>query len=210
VARTQTARRTEPTKPTARSRPGGRSARVRASVLASTVEVLAEHGYDELSYEEVANRAGVHKTSIYRWWPTKTDLVLDAMLTGAGAVVEMRDTGDIDADILAFLRAVARNVTSPLGRALLIATARAGERTEPDAVRKRFWDERFRLAAERLERAKNSGQLPPQADAAILVEALVSPIHFRALISGAPINDRFLRSVMHAVGLFPRPPATAR
>jgi AcrR family transcriptional regulator len=210
VAQAKTTRRTETTKPTVRSRPGGRSARVRASVLASTAAVLAEHGYDGLSYEEVAARAGVHKTSIYRWWPTKTDLVLDAMLTGAGAVVEMRDTGDLEADILAFLRAVARNVTSPLGRALLIATARAAEQAESDAVRKRFWDERFRLAAERLERAKATGQLPPQADAAILVEALVSPIHFRALISGAPINDRFLRSVMCAVGASRRPRATAR
>jgi hypothetical protein len=122
----------------------------------------------------------------------------------------MRDTGDLEADILAFLRAVARNVTSPLGRALLIATARAAEQAEPDAVRKRFWDERFRLAAERLERAKTAGQLPPQADAAILVEALVSPIHFRALISGAPINDRFLRSVMCTVGVSRRPRPTAR
>jgi AcrR family transcriptional regulator len=186
---------------TVRRRPGGRSARVRTSVLSATTEILAERGYDALSYEEVAERADVHRTTLYRWWPTKADLVLDATLTQAGSVVQMRDTGDLEADVLAFLRAVARNVTSPLGRALLIATARSHGDTATDELRRRFWDERFRLASARLEDAKSSGQVPSDADPAVLIEALISPIHFRALITGAPITDRFLRSVITAVGI---------
>lgn len=206
MPRTAATRPPDPAEPAARRRPGGRSARVRAAVLAATAEVLAERGYVELTYEEVAARAGVHKTSVYRWWPTKSALVLDAVRTQAGSTVEMRDTGDLEADILTFLRAVAHNVTSPLGRALLLATARHSETAEPVVVRTRFWNERFTLAAERLERAKQVGELPADTDAALLVEALISPIHFRALISGAPITPRFLRSVMRLVGIPPAHP----
>ena len=63
-----------------RRRPGGRSARVRAAVLEATLDQLAESGYDGLSFEAVAVRAGVHKTTLYRRWSDRTALVLDAML----------------------------------------------------------------------------------------------------------------------------------
>jgi AcrR family transcriptional regulator len=187
-----------------RPRPGGRSARVRAAVLDATAHVLAERGYDRLSVEDVAAAAGVHKTSIYRRWPTKPDLVLDAMLTRSDSVIAMPDTGRLDADILAFLRGVASNVTSPLGHALLLATLRTDdEQPEDHSLRRRFWDERFARATARLERAKKSGELPADTDTALLLEALVSPIHFRALVTGARIDDRFLRSVTRLVGIAP-------
>lgn len=189
---------------TARPRPGGRSARVREAVLNATADVLAERGYDRLSFEDVATAAGVHKTSIYRRWPTKPDLVLDAMLTRSDAVIAMPDTARLDTDILSFLRDVATTVTSPLGRALLIATLRTDdEQPEAGSLRRRFWDERFARATERLERAKKSGELPSGTDTALLLETLVSPIHFRALITGAPVDERFLRSVMRLVGVAP-------
>jgi AcrR family transcriptional regulator len=191
--------------PAARRRPGGRSARVRAAVLASTLELLAAHGFEAITYEAVAEAAGVHKTSIYRWWPTKPGLVLDAMLTRAEAVIEMPDTGRLHADLLVFLREVADNVTSPLGRALLIATARSDRDTpETEAVRRRFWDARFARAAERLARAHERGELPAGIDPMLLVELCVSPLHFRALVSGQPIDDAFLRTMLAALGITPR------
>jgi AcrR family transcriptional regulator len=173
--------------------------------LGATVELLAAHGYDGISYEAVADAAGVHKTSIYRWWPTKPDLVLDAMLTRAEAVIEMPDSGRLHADLLVFLREVADNVTSPLGRAVLLATARAGSDTpETEAVRRRFWEARFERAAERLARARDAGELPAGTDPMLLLELCVSPLHFRALISGQPIDDAFLHETLAALGVTPR------
>ena len=131
MATPSTKGRLETTERTVRRRPGGRSARVRTAVLSATTEILAQRGYDDLSYEEVADRADVHRTTLYRWWPTKADLVLDAMLTRAGSVVQMRHTHDLEADVLAFLRAVVRHVTSPLGRAVLIATRVPTEMRRP-------------------------------------------------------------------------------
>jgi AcrR family transcriptional regulator len=175
---------------------------VRAAVAAATTEILAERGYDGVTFDDVATRAGVHKTSIYRRWPTKADLVLDVMHSRSDAVIEMPDTARLDADVLAFLRDVAAHVTSPLGRALLVATMRTREGDdEEDSLRRRFWEQRFDRARARLERAKQTGELAADADTALMVEALVSPIHFRALVSGAPIDDRFLRSLLRLGGI---------
>jgi AcrR family transcriptional regulator len=168
------------------------------------VELLAARGYDGITYDAVAQAAGVHKTSIYRWWPTKPDLVLDAMLTRAEAVIEMPDTGRLHADLLVFLREVADNVTSPLGRALLLAMARSGgDAPETEAVRTRFWEARFERAAERLRRAQHAGELPLGTDPMLLLELCVSPIHFRTLVSGRAIDDDFLRATVAALGIVP-------
>jgi AcrR family transcriptional regulator len=178
-------------------RPGGRSARVRAAVLQATAEVLAEVGYGRLSVDEVAERAGVHKTTIYRRWPAKADLVLDALLSRSDIVIELPDTGSLEADLLVFMRSVAANVASPLGGALVVATMPTGEeRGEPARVRHRFWDERFDHARVRLERAKKDGELAPDTDTALIVEALVSPIFFRTFVRGEPVDDRFLRALV--------------
>jgi AcrR family transcriptional regulator len=178
-------------------RPGGRSARVRAAVLQATTEMLAEGGYGRLSVDEVADRAGVHKTTIYRRWATKPELVLDALLARSDEVIELPDTDDLESDLLVCLRSVVANVTSPLGQALVAATIRtSGERGELAQLRHRFWDERFDRARMRLERAKKEGDLPPETDTALVVEALVSPIYFRTFVRGEPVDDAFLRSLV--------------
>jgi AcrR family transcriptional regulator len=176
---------------------GGRSARVRSAVLGATAEVLAEGGYGLLSVDEVAARAGVHKTTIYRRWATKPDLVLDALLSRSDTVVQFPESGDLESDLLVFLRSVATNLASPLGGALVVATMRSSaEAREPASVRHRFWDERFYRARIRLERAKQEGQLSPDVNTELVVEALVSPIFFRTFVRGEPIDDDFLRSLV--------------
>jgi AcrR family transcriptional regulator len=180
-----------------RRRPGGRSARIRAAVLQATAEVLAKRGYGRLSVDEVADRAGVHKTTIYRRWATKPDLVLDALLSRSDTVIELPDTGDLESDLLVFLRSVAANLASPLGGGLVVATMRtSAEPPEPASVRHRFWDERFERARARLERAKENGELPPDIDTALVVETLVSPIFFRTFVRGETVDDEFLRSLV--------------
>jgi AcrR family transcriptional regulator len=176
---------------------GGRSARVRSAILEATAEVLAQGGYGRFSVDQVAARAGVHKTTIYRRWATKPDLVLDALLSRSDTVIELPDTGDLESDLLVFLRSVAANVTSPVGGALVVATMRTSdEAREPASVRHRFWDERFDRARMRLERAKKDGELSPDVDTELVVETLVSPIFFRTFVRGEPVDDDFLLSLV--------------
>jgi AcrR family transcriptional regulator len=96
-------------------RTGGRSARVRTSVLEATIDVLSESGFDTLSIKEVADRAKVHESSIYRRWGTKADLAIDALLSVAQLEVPTPDTGSLREDLLALLRAIAGFLGTPLG-----------------------------------------------------------------------------------------------
>lgn len=188
-------------KPKGLPRPGGRSARVRADVLAAVAETVAAVGYDGLSIDEVARRAGVHKTSIYRRWPSKADLVIEAMHDRSDHAMTMPDTGHLASDVLAFLRDVAAYVISQSGRALLVASLRGGDDPDGDETRRRFWSERLERAVPRLEQARARGELPAETDTTLLLEALISPIHFRALVSGLPIDARFLESIIELHGL---------
>src|SRR6266511_5046821 len=86
--------------PTPARRPGGRSARVRSDAIAATLAELAERGYAALSLESIARRAGVHKTTLYRRWGTREELVLEAMLARAGEHISVPDTGSLRGDLL--------------------------------------------------------------------------------------------------------------
>ena len=77
-------------------RPGGRAERVRAAVLGAAAELLTDVGYDKMRVEDVADRAGVHKTTVYRRWPTKAALTADAIALNSADAVPIPDTGTIE------------------------------------------------------------------------------------------------------------------
>src|SRR5688572_4964508 len=126
--------------PVGAQRPGGRSARVRTAVLAATLELLVETGYDGLSVDAVAARACVHKTTVYRRWPTKAALVAAAATDRSEQLVPVPDTGSLVGDLTALGRSVADNVSSELGGGLartIVAAAAASE--EVAQVHREFW-----------------------------------------------------------------------
>src|SRR5215204_6185585 len=92
-------------------RPGGRTARTRAAVLEATVAVLAARGYETLTVERVASRAGVHKTTLYRRWGGKVGLVIDAVETFAARQVQLPDTGSVDEDLRRWAHSILATLT---------------------------------------------------------------------------------------------------
>ena len=138
------------------ARPGGRAAKVRDSVLRATQAALAQDGYDALSIEDVARRAGVHKTTVYRRWPSKAELVADTMRERSTERVEVPDTGTLAGDLRALARAVAANIGSDDGytitRNLLAATITSD--TMADDMPK-FWSERLQLTGTIVEHARS-------------------------------------------------------
>ena len=145
-------------RPPAGKRPGGRSARVRQAVFDATLDVLADSGYSSLSIDAVAARAGVNKTTIYRNWPTKVDLILAAAMDRSEAMITTKSTGDPERDLVAFLKSVADNITSPVGHALMIATLNAADDPEVRKARDEFWRERFQAAADLVRAAMKHGR----------------------------------------------------
>jgi AcrR family transcriptional regulator len=183
-------------------RPGGRSARVRADVLEAALAELAEVGYGSLSLEGVARRAGVHKTTIYRRWGTRETLVLDAMLERGRETVPIPDTGSLREDLLAYGREIAESLKSSdevVGTIRAIASVGDDDSPLADASH-RFWQERYELAGEMVERAISRGEVPPDTDPKTVVQAVVATIYFRLLLSREPITDHFLQSVAKLAG----------
>jgi AcrR family transcriptional regulator len=179
-------------------RTGGRSARVRTSVLGVTIDVLSESGFDTLSIKEVAERAKVHESSIYRRWGTKADLAIDALLSVAQLEVPTPDTGSLREDLLALLRAIAGFLGTPLGENMVRMALRT-DLPNSDAGRDKYWNDRFTRASAILDRAEHRGELRSGVDRFLTIETLVGPLYLRFLLTKEPLNDEVLEFIVDLV-----------
>ncbi|MET7394843.1 TetR/AcrR family transcriptional regulator C-terminal ligand-binding domain-containing protein [Dactylosporangium sp. NPDC005572] len=170
-------------------RPGGRTARVRAAVLDAAADALAEHGFDRLDLADVARRAQVGKTTVYRRWGTVAGLVADLLDDMAEQSLPRTETGSVAADLRANARLVQRTLTDPrqgpLFRAVIVA-ATCDARTA-EALR-RFYAVRIAEWAPCVEQAVARGELPAGTDAAEVIRAVSAPLYYRLLMSGDPLD----------------------
>ena len=168
-----------------RTRRGGRSARVRSAVLKMVRDALMEGGYANLSHVSVGRRAGVDPATVYRRWPTRARLAVDAIVDLAESAVPMPDTGTLRGDLTALHRSVARLLRDQ--RQLRLFQAFSAATVEDDAevaaALEAFWCGRFRAATVVFQRAEMRGEIAAQPDPAGLIEQLVAPAYFRALVS---------------------------
>jgi AcrR family transcriptional regulator len=179
---------TEPADP-GRSRLAARGPKVRAAVLAAALAELAGTGYAALTVENVARRAGVHKTTIYRRWPDREALVADAVTSLATARIPFPDTGDIGTDLRRFARSLVAWLNSPLGKAANAAQQSDAARIPAVAnARRRFLGDRLQRAAPVITGAIERGELPAGTDPAQLVSTVIAPIYLRLLVTAEPID----------------------
>jgi AcrR family transcriptional regulator len=157
-------------------RPGGRNARVRAQILAATAELVARDGIAGFRYEEVAELAGVHKTSVYRNWPDREELVVEALLQYADDVGSVGDTGELRRDLVDFLMTIAEALDRPIARALTLATQAAHESPAVRRAATRILEERAAATRRRVDLAIDRGELPP-VDYSLLGEMISGPVH---------------------------------
>lgn len=170
------------------SRPGGRAARVVASAHEAVLELLAEVGYDGFELTDVARRAGLNKTTVYRRWPTKADLVAEVVLAISDHDLPQLDTGSLRDDLTWLVNDLLALLSQPAVVALLAFSARVPPETDLARARSQFWDERFRRTAVIVERAIARGEVPDTVDARSLLEQVSAPIYFRLLVTGEPIT----------------------
>lgn len=171
-------------------RPGGRTARVRESVLRVTGDVLADHGLPGLDLAEVAAAAGVGKTTVYRRWRTPAGLVADLLVEMAEQSLPRADTGALLDDLTANARLVAKTLTDPrqgnLFRAV-IAAATIDQTTA--AALHAFYDTRLDEWAPCVESAIARGEAPVGTDPRAVLSAVSAPLYYRLLASGDPIDE---------------------
>jgi AcrR family transcriptional regulator len=178
-------------------RPGGRSARVRREVLATTLDLLLEEGLDATTIPAIAERSGVHHTSIYRRWKDRAALIREAALSAVDAAAPVPDTGNLRSDLIAGLDDVRQLLRSPLGTVLLdVARSRDDDL---DELRQTYWRARLDQCSAIVERAIARGELPAGTDHRLVFELLIGPIHARTLLSPDTLEDVETTTIVDAV-----------
>jgi AcrR family transcriptional regulator len=170
-----------------------RSERSHEAILAATQGLLVERGYRELTIEGIAARAGVGKQTIYRWWPSKAALVLEAYLSGQEAVPQPPTGRSTREDVRALLGWLIAVLAQPTG-GRVIAGLVGDLQHDPDLAEGFHRDvvparREAMLAA--LERGRNRGDLRADADLELAVDALHGAVFYRLLLSGDPLDEAF-------------------
>jgi AcrR family transcriptional regulator len=169
-----------------------RSEESRVSILRSTLKLLQETGFPQLSIEAIAADAEVSKATVYRWWPTKAVLVADAFSASADEELRFPNTGSVRGDMSLQMRQVVRVFRSPRGK--VVAALLAGGQSDPEliaAFRDRFLWPRRRQAYQTLQRGIDRGELPQNLDLDLTLDALYGPIYMRFLIRHSELEERF-------------------
>jgi AcrR family transcriptional regulator len=184
---------------TRRGRP--RSERAQQAILDAAVGLLLERGLDETSMDDIADKACVSKATIYRWWPTKATLALDALARDSQAAqAAVPDTGSLRADLQRLLRAWARLVRPrPYGRVISALITEA--HSDPAFARRyleAFVEPRRRRGRSVFLRAIERGEIPADTDVDLALDCLYGPIYHRLLDRHAPLGERFLLGVIDA------------
>ncbi|MGW3769602.1 TetR/AcrR family transcriptional regulator [Actinomadura verrucosospora] len=176
-------------------RPGGRSARVRAAVHQAVTDLVGERGYGEFTVGDVAARAGVADTSIYRRWGTLEALLTDVVLTRLNAQSPMPDTGSLAGDLHAYAAQVAREITGPDGLAVLRLTVALSNRGEQGLrARDDFLAERTRFMQAMLDRAGERGENPP--DVLGVLDHIMAPMYIRVLFGAGPLTADYIAGLV--------------
>ncbi|MEW1656528.1 MULTISPECIES: TetR/AcrR family transcriptional regulator [unclassified Streptomyces] len=183
--------------------PTRRSERSRRAIFDAALALVGEVGYDKLTIEGIAARAGVGKQTIYRWWPSKAAVLLDAF----GAVVEeydqegLPDTGDLAADLKSVLRATADEFNDAAWQAPYRALAAAGANDEElsRTFVGRLMEPGIRAYVDRLRAARDAGELDPDTDVRIAAEMLLSPFSQRWLMRTGELTHAFVDTLVDQV-----------
>ncbi|GAA3544756.1 TetR/AcrR family transcriptional regulator [Nonomuraea rosea] len=181
-----------------RGRP--RRAEVDESVLKAATELLLERGYTGLSPDEVAERAGIAKTTLYRRWPTKDHLAV-AVVARLQAGDEITDTGDIRRDLPDYLekiaaglnrmRAAGRTDDDPSAGTVAELVAAAARHPDVGELERDLYARRNTLARALLERAVERGELRADLDVEALFDQLAGALYYRVLITGRPVGRAY-------------------
>lgn len=185
----------------ARRGPGRpRSEKVRKAILRSTLAVLKQVGFDELTIESVAARAGVGKATIYRWWSNKAELVIDAFVSAVGNELRFPSAGPVMESIHAQMKRWAPIFRSPLGQ--IVATVIGAGQSDPeilDAFRT-HWVHPRRVEAQRLLlRARENGGIRADLHPDTVLDLFYGPLYLRLLLKHAPLDEHFVDTVFKVV-----------
>ncbi|WAL68388.1 TetR/AcrR family transcriptional regulator [Amycolatopsis cynarae] len=186
--------------PPPQRRPGGRTARIRAQVLDAVLAELGEHGFDGLTMEAVAARAGVHRATVYRRWNDVGGLLADVLDAASGDDWHPPDTGSLEDDLAALNQEIQDAMTArpPVMAALIAASFRSEKAAD---AQQRLWEDRYARCESVVSRAVQRGELPPGTDARRLLIAATAPLYHQLVLLRTPPDPLLPRHAARTAAL---------
>jgi AcrR family transcriptional regulator len=186
---------TAPKQTRGRGRPRDQATRQR--ILKAALDLMNETAFAQVTAEAIAERAGASKTTIYRWWPNKAAVLIEAFREAIAPELPLRNTGSLDEDLTTQVRNFARVLSGRGGRMLRSFIVAA--RSDPEvahAFRSIWSDPRRAEAKEMLRQKQGNGQLRVDADLDLVLDSLYGPLYYRFLVKNEPPSQKYAEALV--------------
>ncbi|WP_313152597.1 TetR/AcrR family transcriptional regulator [Lacrimispora sp.] len=174
-----------------------RSEKTRQAILTASYDLLLLNGFHSITVEGIAERAGVSKATIYKWWPNKAAVVLDGFFAATESMLEVPDTGSAKEDLLVQSSNLAAFLTSSKGKVIteLIAEGQSDENVAKE-YRNRYFNPRRLISQHILERGMERGELKKDLDIELSIDLIFAPLFYRLLITGEKVDSAFVEQMI--------------
>ena len=179
-------------------RPGGRTADVTQRVHEAVRGLLIEGGTQACTYSAVADRAGIERSTLYRRYPDRWDMLIDAFIELAGTDVVPTPGASFAEDLASVLRKLTGILKTPIGPAVMTVAAELRADSRGD-VSRAFFDRRMAQLDPMFEAAVSRGELPAGVDREAVFTFAAGAIYFRMFIAARAVDDAFLHSIVESV-----------
>lgn len=179
-------------------RPGGRTADVTRRINQAVLELLVEGGIDACTFQNLAGKAGIERSTLYRRNPDRWPTIIGAIIELADRETASFETGSFRKDLFSTLNNLMRVLSSPLGPAL-IEVAGALQAGAAPGQAERFWQSRQRQLAPMFDAAIARGELPHNVDRDEIFAMAAGPIYFRRFIASQPLTEAWVRQVVDQI-----------
>jgi AcrR family transcriptional regulator len=180
-----------------RSRPGGRTAAVLARIYDTTLSILRDRGLGAVTFNEVAIAADVNRSTLYRRWPDRNELVLDAMMASVTQLIVPLRADSLLAEIRSVLEQIGDYLSTPLGYAVLVAGLELGTSDSPTGQRHiAMWRERLRDFYPIFERAQARGELDADFDWDAAFAMAAGAVYYRIILHHEPVDRIWVDRIM--------------
>jgi AcrR family transcriptional regulator len=196
-----------------KSRGRQRSVESEKAILSATLQLLKEKRLRDITIEAIAQRAGVGKMTIYKWWPSKAYVALDAFKETTNKMIVIPDTGDAERDLAELLRSSMSFYSSATGR--IFGEFLVESQSDPEFAalfRERFLKPRRDATRKILDRAMKRGEIDHTLDQEVILDLIFGPMVFRMMASHGPLNKTEADAMISIVlrGIVSRAPETKR
>ncbi|MFL0251012.1 TetR/AcrR family transcriptional regulator [Clostridium neuense] len=174
-----------------------RSEKTKTDILTASYDLLIQNGFGAVTVEKIAEKAGVSKATIYKWWPNKAAVVMDGFLNATTEKLPIPDTGSTIDDMLIQVSNFVEFLMSKKGNVITEIIAEGQfDQNLADIYRKAYFKPRRDISKQILERGISRGELRKDLDIELVIDLIWGPVFYRLLITGEVLDDIFIKKLI--------------